>query len=267
MQTHCCCRTLSGGFLRFHVVVLSLLVALLAAVPAWADETNVSVTPAQTVIGQEEANETSYLNLLYFQGARGETVYLNVSDGDTAVSKYLPYTLGEGQGDEAAGDDVSDVFAMSLEAIDEGKLRNGSYTVEAYDHRGGSQLYAGTVYGVWARIEDPATTDEEGNPAVVEQLIGSRTVGEGGCASAVFTAPATVCRDGTAYALQSGEPAYEGNLAYYYYVAATADEGAVDATVSYVLRDEGTVVRTDIIASIPWGGGSRLRDTADILGG
>lgn len=232
------------------------LVALLAfcamATVAWADEGESApfVSPAQTVLSQEDDDAEAYLNLLYFSGERGATVYLNVNDGAKGIAKYLPYALGDGKGGEAAGDQLSDVFALSLEAIDEGKLRDGSYTVEVYDHRGGTQLYAGALYGVWARfIEAPGS-----DVVVGEQLIGSRTVGDGGFADALFVAPTVVYNGDTPYTLQAGDPVYDGNLAYYIYVPADTGEGAIDATVSYVLRDEGTLVKTDTIAGIPEGG-------------
>lgn len=66
---------------------------------------------------------------------------------------------------------MADVFGVNApNGVDEAKLKDGSYTVEVWTKRGGTQLYAGAVYGVWARLGDSGDT----------ALIGARTVSDGG---------------------------------------------------------------------------------------
>ena len=229
-------------------IAVFLMTALLfvAVVTICADAAfaaDVRVWGAQTTLSQEDAAKGTELRLVNMSGTAGETVYFTVKDSDRVLAQHLPHVLGE---DGQAGSEVADTFSINLDSgLDETKLGEGAYTVEAYDKRGGTQLYQGAVYGVWARISDPS-----GGAGDQIILIGARTAGETEAFS--FIPPQSVFQDGAAYSLTSQTPIIEGGAAFFDY-APYDSETSVDGAISYV-DEQGALLDTTPIPGIPYNG-------------
>lgn len=216
---------------------------------------NATVWGAQTYTKNGTPATVTDLNLVYLQGAQGDTVYLTVKDGSNTIVQYLPHQLGEGA-DE--GGEPIDVFSLKLEnGLDEDKLKDGSYTVEVWTKRGGDQLFSGKVYGVWARLQK----DGESAGTV---LIGARTVADEG-SSFTFAPPSIVRVDGVAYSKSSDSPEIEEYLAYYDYTFFDPDE-ANEAEVNYVDED-GNLLGTEKFPVVDGSGTYSIPATYDAPNG
>ena len=232
------------------LVAALVLVVALCGFAELAAAAEVNIWGSQTTLSQSDAQRAeTKIDVLNLSGAQGDVVYLTVMDGTEPIVQYLPHQLGESG---AAGDSVADTFSIVLpQGVDESKLANGSYTVQAYEQRGSDPLFNGTVYGVWAKLGD---SDSEAKT----MLIGTRTAGS----SFAFTSPSTIYDGEQAYSLASKDPEMDGELAYYQYEP--YDEAAsVDATVSYV-DEEGSLLRTETISGVPQDGSKQLQIPATI---
>ena len=215
--------------------VLRMLAAMALAVAAAcvfsgaALAADITVWGAQTYLSEESTTEDTSLNLVFASGTAGKTMFLTVKDGDTALAKNLPHTLGEGA---EAGEASADVFRVNFPGgVSEDKLRNGSYSVEACSDRAGTQIYRGTVYGVWASLGGSGKTP----------LIGTRTAAEG--ESFNFVPPNVISHGDAVYKLASDTPEMNGMLAYYSYEEFDSS-GSVDAQVNYVDKD-GSILKVE----------------------
>ena len=186
--------------------------------------------------------ESGQINVLNVDGSAGETVFLSVLVGNTAIAKNLPYTVGENAkaGDESswAGVATLDIDGLNLEGL-AGTDPNTTYSVEAYDSRAnGTQLYKGTLYGVYADLPDGTT-----------KLIGTRTVNASEAGARAFNAPDTVFVNGHTYR-QAGAPTGEGALHFPY---AEYDEATtVDGSIKYV-DSKGAVVSSSKVPGLAYG--------------
>lgn len=214
--------------------MLAACALLIASRVALAADT--SFWGAQTIVDGANLGSVTEIDVLNISGEAGETVYLTAMDGGQPICRYLPHELGEG-----AQGDVADTFAIETEGgLDEAKLQDGSYTVEAYDRRGGTKLYSGTVWGVWARIDG-------GDGPDITQLIGTRTAADGDAFT--FVPPTTISVGANSYSLKSNTPTMEGNLAYFEYESFDPSS-TVDGIINYVDL-EGKLIKTETIPGIP----------------
>ena len=219
------------GMRKTLATILLVAVSIMAfAGSALAADT--TVWGAQTYLSEDNAKSDTSMNLVFISGDKGSTLYFNVKDGSTPLAQYLPHTLGE-NADE--GDTAADVFSIDIAGgLDEAKLKDGSYTVEAWTKRKGDQLYGGTVYGVWAKLS-------AGDGSDGTQLIGTRTVSDSD--SFDFIPPSTIYRKGKAYKLANDTPDIQNKLAYYSYEPYNPEK-SVDGQINYVDQD-GSLLKVE----------------------
>ena len=219
------------GVRRTLIAAMMAVIAALACAGS-ALAADVSIWGAQTYLSEDSTKSDTSMNLLFASGTKGETVYFTAKDGNKPLAEYLPHTLGETVDD---GEDAVDVFSATFTGgVSEAKLKDGSYTVEAWDKRGGTKLYGGAVYGVWARFFGASGSE-------VTQLIGARTVSDSG--SFDFVPPTVIYSGKQAYKLASSTPDVQDKLAYYDYEAFDPED-TVDGQINYVDKD-GSLLKVD----------------------
>ena len=234
-------RAPGSCFAIIGLAIMALALSCALAPAAFAAE--VGVWGAQTHLSQNDASAEGDLVLVDFlnmMGEAGDTVFVSVQDGDVVIAEFYPHVIGQvenAEGSNVNSGNSTDVFSASLpkDSLEE-KLTSGAYKVSVFSKRTtDSQLFSGTLYGVWANLEgaDPATV-----------LIGARVAADGGAPS--FAAPETLYVDGQAYQLVSG-PEGEGALTYSYKVQEAAD--SVDGSVTYV-DEEGNLLQTTTIPGL-----------------
>ena len=187
--------------------------------------------------GAGSALESGEVDVLNVDGSAGETVFLTVKAGDATLAKNLPYTIGESaaQGDGSTWNGVAtlDIAGLDLNALD------GTYTIEAYANRAGSELlYEGALYGVYADLPDGTS-----------KLIGTRVADASELTARAYEPAETLFANGLTYRLV-GEAEGEGSLHYAYeqYDEATTIDGVVKYTDA-----TGAVVATAKIPGLAYG--------------
>ncbi len=139
--------------------------------------------------GSGSTVETGEIDVLNVDGSAGETIFLTVNNNGAVMAKNLPYTIGEnaaeGDGSTWAGVVTLDIADLNVDALD------GTYTIEAYDKRaGGTALYSGAIYGVYADLPDGTA-----------KLIGTRTANADEITGRTFDPPETLFIGGRTYRL------------------------------------------------------------------
>ena len=177
------------------------------------------------------------IDVLNVDGQAGETVFLTVSRSGRTIAQNLPYTIGEG----AAADDGATwagIATLDITGLDLGAL-DGSYAIKVYDNRaGGTLLYSGAIYGVYADLPDGTS-----------KLIGTRTANEAEKAQRSFQPPEALYDGGRTYRLAEDE-ADAGAL---HFVYKEYDETTtVNGTITYA-DAEGKVVATTEIPGLASG--------------
>ena len=146
------------------------------------------------------------INVLDFEGAAGETVFLTAVVGGSTIAEYMPYTLGSDQGSTEG--QSADAFAVEL---DKDSLDTPpTIEITVFSNRADKTGKRYSVHWVYANLDDGKT-----------QLIGSCTDG------ATFTAPEKIQVGTTAYKLkgQSAENSYSYD--YEAYDPASSVEGVI----------------------------------------
>ena len=210
--------------------MLAVACAVVVASFAFAGSAFAATVHGADYQGSGSILESGNVDVLNVDGHAGETVFLTVYNNGKKIAQNLPYTIGEGAdaGDAATWAGVATLDISGFDVND----FNGAYTIEARDSRaGGTALYNGTIYGVYADIE--------GGPS---KLIGTRTVNDAEKAVRTFTPPDMVFVNGKTYRLK-GEAQGDGALhfAYEAYDEATKVDGVIkflDAGGNVVAKNE-----------------------------
>ena len=244
------------------------LAAPLAALPAFAADDGETPVAALAVSGVDQLEPTAERwELLRLDNYAGEALYLDIERIQNGTTESLAvrqkYTPGSEEG--ADGAEVARIVALDMAAAVGGDgtpagqfgaiEERPSYTVRVHDaQRGGTVLYEGTVYPVYAQLR-------EGGAAETYRLMGIRTASADELASPRnlgVGATYVDVGDGTAaaratYCLQVGAAvdntfdAERGCFLVDYERTADAD---VTGSVRYV-DPAGNVVRTDTYPGVP----------------
>ena len=177
-----------------------------AAFAAESHPVSTQLTPgaASTVVDGDSTKVD--INVLDFEGAVGETVFLTaVVDGNT-VAEHIPYVLGSDQG--SASGQSADAFAVEL---DTGSLAAPpTIQVTVFANRADKTGKTYSVHWVYANLGGGKT-----------ELIGSCTDG------ATFSAPEKIQVDSTAYTLKGQSAGDNYSYDYEAYDPSSTVEGAI----------------------------------------
>ena len=224
-------------------IIVSVCAGLFACVTPSYAAGNVEAWGAQAALSEQDlAKETVQVDTLVLSGVPGDTVFLTVKDDGKVVAKNLPHVIGEGdnQTGDASDGESADVFELEIpQANVEDRLSKGAYSVEAYESRtGGSPLYSGTVWGVYAQLKNGDIT--------TRQLIGAVT------GATAFNAPDKLYANGVSYKLVSANPQTASGSGVLEFEYESYDESTtVDGVVKYV-DAAGNALTSTAIPGIPY---------------
>lgn len=167
-----------------------------------------------------EVDESGAVEVLTVAGKSGETVYINIQQGDKTIASHLAFTLTDETGEVDANGDI--VGVVSVVPVANISLEGAQISVFA-DRAETQPLYTGTISYVFARLG-------AGEGAKIVPL-GVRTLAEG--ENRAFVAPATLEDGGVIYELSSTTPVEEASGAYYAYEQAGDTAESMDGHVTY----------------------------------
>lgn len=177
-----------------------------AAFAAESHPVSTQLTPgaASTVVDGDSTKVD--INVLDFEGAVGETVFLTAVVDSNTVAEHIPYVLGSDQG--SASGQSADAFAVEL---DTGSLAAPpTIQVTVFANRADKTGKTYSVHWVYANLGGGKT-----------ELIGSCTDG------ATFSAPEKIQVDSTAYTLKGQSAGDNYSYDYEAYDPSSTVEGAI----------------------------------------
>lgn len=231
------------GQVRKSLMAASLATALaLFSAPASALALSKNdVQGCDYVFAAQESAEPGSVDILSVTGAKDETIYVDIRQGDQTIASHLAYTLGEDNSDVDANGAYVGIVSVKPKPTVSVSLEGARVNVYT-DRAQTDNIFSGTISTVYAQFEGGG-----------EEALATRTLGDD--ENRAFEAPTTYEHGGTVYELASDEPKTEGGRIIYSYKRSGDAPTSIDGHVSYydAADPAGEPLKVDTVEGIKLG--------------
>ena len=227
------------GAHRLMAASLATALALFSAPASALALSKNDVQGCDHVFAAQESTEPGSVDILSVTGAKDETIYVDIRQGDQTIASHLAYTLGEDNSDvDANGAYVGIVSVKPTVSVSLEGAKVNVYTDRAQT----DNIFSGTISTVYAQFEGGG-----------EEALATRTLGDD--ENRAFEAPTTYEHGGTVYELASDEPKTEGGRITYGYKRSGDAPTSIDGHVSYydAADPAGEPLKVDTVEGIKLG--------------